>query len=98
MDAVGSLANVALMRSDYPRAADSCQRSKLLAGARDENAVAVTRANRAYLALQMADFNLALTLAEESLALSRKTAIDERRERGLERGSRCARVRQAETR
>jgi non-specific serine/threonine protein kinase len=74
MDAVGSLANVALMRSDYPRAAELMAEVETLGRELgDENAVAVTRANRAYLALQMADFDLALTLAEESLALSRKT-------------------------
>ena len=32
MDAVGSLANVALIRSDYPRAAELMSRSKRSAG------------------------------------------------------------------
>ena len=73
MDAVGSLANVTLMRSDYPRAAELMAEAETIGRELgDENAVAVTRANRAYLAIQMADFDLALTLAQESLALSRK--------------------------
>ena len=73
MDAVGSLANVAITRSDYPRAAELMAEAETLGRELgDENAVAVTRANRAYLAIQMADFDLALTLAQESLALSRK--------------------------
>jgi hypothetical protein len=73
MDAVGTLSNVALVRSDYPRAAELMAEVETIGRELgDENAVAVTRANRAYLAVQMADFDLALTLAQESLALSRK--------------------------
>jgi predicted ATPase/class 3 adenylate cyclase len=73
MDALGTLANVALVRSDYPRAAELMAEVETLGREiGDENAVAVTGANRAYLAIQMADFDLALTLAEESVALSRK--------------------------
>ena len=100
MDAVGSLANVALMRSDYPRAADLMSEVDPLGRELgDENAVAVTRADRrASSGLEMAGFNLALHTRRGSLALQpQDQRFDERRERGLERCSRCARVRQAET-
>jgi predicted ATPase len=73
MHAVGTLANIAIIRRDYERGMDLHLRVEALARELgDENSVAVTIGNRAYLALEQADFELALALAAETLALSRK--------------------------
>lgn len=73
MHAIGTLANIAIMRSDYPQAAKLQTDVEALARELgNERAIAVTLGNRAYLAIQMSDYELALTLATESLALSRE--------------------------
>lgn len=72
MQGVGTLANIALMRRDYPRADTLMEQVASLAHEiGDDHALAVTVGNRAYLALQLGDFEAALALAQETLVLGR---------------------------
>lgn len=71
--AVGSLGNIALARRDVRRGAELlAQTEALFRELGDERRLAVAMVNRAYLALEMGDFELAFTLADESRGLSRK--------------------------
>ena len=73
MQGVGTLANIALMRRDYTRADTLMEQVASLAHEiGDDHALAVTVGNRAYLALQLGDFEAALALAQETLVLGRK--------------------------
>ena len=71
--AVGTLGNIAVARRDLRRGAELlAQTEVLLRELGDERRLAVTIFNRAYLALEMGDFEPAFALAEESRGLSRK--------------------------
>jgi tetratricopeptide (TPR) repeat protein len=73
--AVGSLGNIALARRDVRRGAELlAQTEALLRELGDERRLAIAMANRAYLALEMGDFEVAFALADESRGLSRKMA------------------------
>ena len=73
LHAVGTLANIAIMRRDYERGMDLHLHVEALARELgDEHSVGVAMGNRAYLALEHGDFELALALAAETLALSRE--------------------------
>jgi len=73
LHAIGTLANIALMRREYTQAAAFMADVETLAAELgDEHALAVTVGNRAYLAIQLADFEHALALARRALVLGRQ--------------------------
>ena len=71
--AVGSLGNIALARRDVRRGAELlAQTEALFRELGDERRLAIAMANRAYLALETGDFEVAFTLADECRGLSRR--------------------------
>jgi predicted ATPase/class 3 adenylate cyclase len=71
--AVGSLGNIALARRDLRRGAELLAETEaLFRELGDERRLAVTMNNRAYLALELGDFEVAFALADEGRSLSRK--------------------------
>jgi hypothetical protein len=72
--ALGTLSNIALAQHDVPHAAELLARTDvLLRELGDDKRLAITVANRSYLALQAGDFPTAYALASEGRSLSRET-------------------------